>query len=367
MSSRVEVERAFRSGSAASPPFATFLFASSPARRRRSSALPAPGRRRLLRCLAGLLAHDAGEILFDDAPVGSLPAERRGVGFVFQSYALFPHMTVRENLAFGLDVRRSPSRERDGRIRELAVSLGSRAAARPPARGDLRRRTAASRFGKGNRLSPGSLAARRASGRARSQSRVVGPRGPARRDSKRGDHGSSGHARPRGCAASRRSRDSHERRPDRAGGLSLGALSSAGQSVRGNVLRSGNDLAAAGGSQRPRTRGPDAAGASRRFREREAGPVTLLVRPEAIRPADSGGGRRVSVEEAHYEGDRYRLRVSYEGGETTLEWPPDREVQRGDCLRVRLEPSLVVVCPAAGCRDRSASPRPVMFGLFSAS
>ncbi|HEX7252099.1 MAG TPA: TOBE domain-containing protein, partial [Thermoanaerobaculia bacterium] len=77
----------------------------------------------------------------------------------------------------------------------------------------------------------------------------------------------------------------------------------------------------------------------------ETGPVTLLVRPEAIRPADSGQGAEVSVAEAHYEGDRYRLRVSYEGGETTLEWPADREIQKGDYLRVRLEPSLVVLLP----------------------
>ena len=53
----------------------------------------------------------------------------------------------------------------------------------------------------------------------------------------------------------------------------------------------------------------------------------------------------MNVVEAHYEGDRYRLRVSYEGGETTLEWPPDLAVRAVESVRVRLEPSLVVVLP----------------------
>ena len=82
------------------------------------------GKTTLLRCLAGLVAQDTGEIMFDGASVGGLPAERRGVGFVFQSYALFPHLTVHDNLAFGLDVRRAPTREREDRVKELAESLG---------------------------------------------------------------------------------------------------------------------------------------------------------------------------------------------------------------------------------------------------
>ena len=65
------------------------------------------GKTTLLRCLAGLLAPDSGEILFDGRDVIGVAAERRGVGLVFQSYALFPHLTVEENLSFGLDVRRS--------------------------------------------------------------------------------------------------------------------------------------------------------------------------------------------------------------------------------------------------------------------
>ncbi|HEX7252069.1 MAG TPA: ABC transporter ATP-binding protein, partial [Thermoanaerobaculia bacterium] len=81
------------------------------------------GKTTLLRCLAGLVSQEAGEILFDGSAVGELPAESRSVGFVFQSYALFPHMTVRDNLAFGLDVRRTARNARDARVEELSALL----------------------------------------------------------------------------------------------------------------------------------------------------------------------------------------------------------------------------------------------------
>ncbi|MEO8190524.1 MAG: ABC transporter ATP-binding protein, partial [Acidobacteriota bacterium] len=82
------------------------------------------GKTTLLRCLAGLLRPDAGEILFDGRDIGGIPAEARGVGVVFQSYALFPHLTVADNLAFGLDVRRTGASERARRVAELAEELG---------------------------------------------------------------------------------------------------------------------------------------------------------------------------------------------------------------------------------------------------
>jgi ABC-type sugar transport system ATPase subunit len=60
------------------------------------------GKSTLLRLLAGLLAPAAGAVLFDGRDVAATPTERRDVGVVFQSYALFPHLTVAENVAFGL-------------------------------------------------------------------------------------------------------------------------------------------------------------------------------------------------------------------------------------------------------------------------
>ncbi|MEX0807445.1 MAG: ABC transporter ATP-binding protein [Dongiaceae bacterium] len=64
------------------------------------------GKTTLLRLIAGFELPTAGEILLEGEPVGHLPPNRRLVNTVFQSYALFPHMTVRQNIAFGLEMRR---------------------------------------------------------------------------------------------------------------------------------------------------------------------------------------------------------------------------------------------------------------------
>src|SRR5436309_7818996 len=68
------------------------------------------GKTTTLRLVAGFERPDAGEVRFDDRVVNDVPPARRGVGIVFQSYALFPTMTVAENIAFGLRVARWPSR-----------------------------------------------------------------------------------------------------------------------------------------------------------------------------------------------------------------------------------------------------------------
>ena len=64
------------------------------------------GKTTTLKCLAGFEGVDQGRILFDGVDVSALPPEQRDIGMVFQSYALFPHMTVHGNLAFGLEMRR---------------------------------------------------------------------------------------------------------------------------------------------------------------------------------------------------------------------------------------------------------------------
>jgi len=66
------------------------------------------GKSTALNLLAGLLPLSAGEISLDDARIDRLPPERRGFGMVFQNYALFPHLTVFENIAFGLALRGLP-------------------------------------------------------------------------------------------------------------------------------------------------------------------------------------------------------------------------------------------------------------------
>jgi putative spermidine/putrescine transport system ATP-binding protein len=69
------------------------------------------GKTTLLRIIAGLLPADRGRVALDGVDLTRLPAHKRNVGVVFQNYALFPHLTVAENVAFGLRARRVPSRE----------------------------------------------------------------------------------------------------------------------------------------------------------------------------------------------------------------------------------------------------------------
>jgi putative spermidine/putrescine transport system ATP-binding protein len=69
------------------------------------------GKSTALNCLAGLLPLSEGSIWQDDGRLDTLPPERRGFGMVFQNYALFPHLSVRSNIAFGLQMRRLPRAE----------------------------------------------------------------------------------------------------------------------------------------------------------------------------------------------------------------------------------------------------------------
>jgi sulfate/thiosulfate transport system ATP-binding protein len=77
------------------------------------------GKSTLLRIIAGLESADAGEILLSGKDATSLSPQKRNVGFVFQHYAAFKHMTVRENVAFGLKVRKRPKAEVAERVDEL--------------------------------------------------------------------------------------------------------------------------------------------------------------------------------------------------------------------------------------------------------
>ena len=77
------------------------------------------GKSTLLRVIAGLERPDAGTVEIDGRDATTLPPQRRGVGFVFQHYAAFKHMTVRENVAFGLKVARRPKAEIRARVEEL--------------------------------------------------------------------------------------------------------------------------------------------------------------------------------------------------------------------------------------------------------
>lgn len=81
------------------------------------------GKTTLLRIIAGLEFQDTGRVLMDGHDVSDTPVGERGVGFVFQQYALFRHMTVAENVAFGLTIRKRRDRPSKQAIRERAEEL----------------------------------------------------------------------------------------------------------------------------------------------------------------------------------------------------------------------------------------------------
>ena len=82
------------------------------------------GKSTLLNIVAGLIAQDRGSILFDGKAVDRLAPRERDVAMVFQSYALYPHMTVAQNLAFGLRMRRVPKQTIQASILDVARLLG---------------------------------------------------------------------------------------------------------------------------------------------------------------------------------------------------------------------------------------------------
>ena len=77
------------------------------------------GKSTLLRLIAGLEVPDGGQVFIDDQDVTDLSPQHRNVGFVFQSYALFRHMTVADNIAFGMKIRRLPKAAVQARVTEL--------------------------------------------------------------------------------------------------------------------------------------------------------------------------------------------------------------------------------------------------------
>jgi len=77
------------------------------------------GKTTTLRCIAGFENPDRGEIYLDDRKITYVPPEKRGIGMIFQNYALWPHMTVYGNLAFGLQIRKVPKDEITKKIKRV--------------------------------------------------------------------------------------------------------------------------------------------------------------------------------------------------------------------------------------------------------
>jgi iron(III) transport system ATP-binding protein len=91
------------------------------------------GKTTLLRIIAGFLEPDGGTLKFNDRDVTNAPANTRNTGMVFQSYALWPHMTVEQNVAFGLDIRKVEKTEQSRRVAEALkmVKMDEYGARRP--------------------------------------------------------------------------------------------------------------------------------------------------------------------------------------------------------------------------------------------
>ena len=81
------------------------------------------GKTTTLRMVAGLEDITSGDILIDDKVVNHLPPKDRDIAMVFQNYALYPHMTVYQNMAFGLTLRKFPKEEINQRVKEAAEIL----------------------------------------------------------------------------------------------------------------------------------------------------------------------------------------------------------------------------------------------------
>lgn len=76
------------------------------------------GKTTLLRMIAGFNSVDGGEICFDDKVINNLEAHKRDIGMVFQNYAIFPHLTVAENVAYGLKAKKCPKDQIPGKVEE---------------------------------------------------------------------------------------------------------------------------------------------------------------------------------------------------------------------------------------------------------
>jgi len=162
------------------------------------------GKTTFLRILAGLETPDAGQVLFDGADVTQTPSALRGVGLVFQHYALFEHMTVFENVAFGLRVRRQSK----SRIRERVSEL-------------LDRRTAAAGcLGPRACGSASHPASRRAFRGARYPGQTAAPKLATKTARRHAHHDRAGNARPR-----RRLRPCRPSRCDESGPYRTGRIS----------------------------------------------------------------------------------------------------------------------------------------------
>jgi ABC-type dipeptide/oligopeptide/nickel transport system ATPase component len=120
------------------------------------------GKTTLLRLLAGFISPSAGEVKVRHRDVTYLPPDKRGMALVFQSYALWPHMTVAQNIGYGLKLKGISRPEIATRVAAITVAAWPRRAGGTQTVGAVRRSAPACRARPGARHRSGNLAARRA-------------------------------------------------------------------------------------------------------------------------------------------------------------------------------------------------------------
>ena len=199
------------------------------------------GKTTALRMVAGLEHISGGAIRIGERVVNDVPPKERDIAMVFQNYALYPHMTVYDNMAFGLKLQKMPKAEIDERVRQAATILGLEEYLAAQAESALRRSASARGDGPGDRAAPPGLP----DGRAVVQPRRQAPGADAIRDRTdparpRRDHDLR-HARPgRGHDHGRPGRrDPQGRAP--TGGYAADVVRPSEQPVRGGLHRIAGD------------------------------------------------------------------------------------------------------------------------------
>ena len=204
------------------------------------------GKTTLLRMIAGLEYPDAGRIFIGDRDVTDLPPRKRGIAMVFQSYAVFPHLTVFENIAFGLRMQKRPNAEVSERVERAASLLQLEPyLQRYPAQlsGGQRQRVAVARA---IVMEPVGAA----DGRAAQQPRRAAAPAVPRRAQEAGRRGQDDHRlrHPRSGRGAQPGRPHRRdaRGPDRPGRRADGGVRSAGRAVRRRLHRQPADELPAG-------------------------------------------------------------------------------------------------------------------------
>ncbi len=229
------------------------------------------GKSTLLRIIAGLEDADSGTVTIEGNEATHLPPQKRNVGFVFQHYAAFKHMSVAKNVAFGLEIRKrskADDREAGGR----AARAGPPVPVRSPAPGPALRRPAPA---DGARPGPGRGADGAAARRAVRRPRRQGPQGAARVAAAAARRGARDDRvrdpRPGGGPRGRRRDRGHQRGPHRADRHARPAVRRAGERLRDELPRPGHQAQRPPGAPARHRRPHDSRGLRRASPARSCG------------------------------------------------------------------------------------------------